>query len=74
MAFLIRTVREIEREVLRRGNRKWWALFLHAKYDKEKVQGWKLDFQKILGVFNVRCPALFTRNMVFEEHSRQRLV
>ena len=25
----------------------------HAKYDKERIQGWKQEIHKILGVFNV---------------------
>ena len=41
-------------------NRKWWKKLFHAKYDKEKVQGWKVDFQNALGIFNVCCvPGLF---------------
>jgi len=50
----VSTIREIEWEVIRHANRKWWELLFHAKYDKEKVQGWKFDFQKTLCFFNVR--------------------
>jgi len=66
MASPLRTIRDIEREIVNHANRKWWKLLFHAKYDKEKVQGWKLALQKTLGIFNVRCTAQVTPPMVPE--------
>ena len=66
------TIRDIEREVVEHANRGWWSRLFHAKYDREKVQGWKLDFQKTLGVFNVRCTTGFACQLaVSEGPSRQ---
>jgi len=66
MALSVSTVREIEWELIRHANKKWWALLFHAKYDKEKVQAWKLDLQKTLAIFNVRYIAQSARSMVSE--------
>ena len=57
---VISTIGNIERDVIEHANKGWWSRLFHAKYDKEKVQEWKLDFQKILGVFNVCCTPQFT--------------
>ena len=55
MVSILSTIRDIEREVMEHANRGWWLRLFHAKYDREKVQGWKLDFQKTLAIFNVCC-------------------
>ena len=45
---------EIERDIIKQGNRNAICRRLHAKNDKKKIPGWKLDLDKILQVFDVR--------------------
>jgi len=66
MAFFHSTIQNIEQEVADHSNRNWWGRLFHAKYDREKVQGWKLDFQKTLGIFSVRCVVRLTQSMISE--------
>jgi len=47
-------VAEIERNIIKQGNRNVVSRRLHAKNDKEKIAAWKLDLDKILQVFDVR--------------------
>jgi len=58
---LLSLISEIEGEIVEHANRRWWWRLFHAKYDKEKVQGWSLDFQKTLGIFNVGHTPQFTQ-------------
>jgi len=44
---------EIERTVRAHTKRSPFTRVFHAKYDKEKIQTWRQDIHKILGVFNV---------------------
>ena len=59
MVSVLSTICDIEREVVRHASRKWWARLFHARYDKEKIQGWELEFQKTLGIFNVSFTSWF---------------
>ena len=43
---LLRTLRGVE---LEHANRRWWSRLFRVKY-KEKVQRWKLKFQRTLNV------------------------
>jgi len=52
-----RTMCDIERTVRKHAERSSLLRAFHARYDKEKIQGWKLDLQKILGIFNVSIPS-----------------
>jgi len=52
--YLTRAVAEIERNVIKQGNRNVVSRRLHAKTDKEKIAAWRLDLDKILQVFDVR--------------------
>ena len=45
---------DIERAVKAHIERSTASRIFHAKFDKEKIQGWKQEIHKILGVFNVR--------------------
>ena len=45
---------EIQRNVIDQGKRNVISRHFHAKNDKEKIAGWKLDLNRILLVFNVR--------------------
>ena len=40
--------------VFKQGKRNVISRYLHAKNDKEKIAGWKLDLVNILHIFNVR--------------------
>jgi len=44
---------DIERTVRKHAERSSLLRAFHARHDKEKIQGWKLDIQKALGIFNV---------------------
>ena len=48
------TVDEIEREIKAHIKRNFVSGMWHARYDREKIQGWKQEILKILGTFNVR--------------------
>lgn len=48
------TTNDIERVVKAHVERSTASRIFHAKFDKEKIQGWKQEIHKILGVFNVR--------------------
>lgn len=65
---IVRTIQEIQKEVIRHANRKWWELLFHAKYDREKVQAWKSDIQQTHLTLHVRDTAQYTRLMVSEGH------
>ena len=45
-------------KVTKQGGRHIVSRFLHAMNDKDMIAGWKLDFNRILVVFDVRS-ALF---------------
>ena len=45
---------EIQRNVIKQGKRNVISRHLHARNDKDKIGGWKLDLNRILHVFNVR--------------------
>ena len=40
--------------MIKQGKRNVISRHLHAKNDKDKIAGWKLDLNRILQVFNVR--------------------
>ena len=48
---------EIQRNVIKQGKRNVISQHLHARNDKDKIGGWKLDLNRILHVFNVRSVA-----------------
>jgi len=48
-------------------NRRWWSRLFHAKYDKEKVQGWKSDFHKTLDIFNVSYTTQSTWQVILRD-------
>jgi len=50
-------VGEIERNIIKQGNRNAISRRLRVKNDKEKIAAWKLDLDKILQVFEVRSVA-----------------
>jgi len=47
-------VGEIERNIIKQGNRNVISQRLHSKNDKERISAWKLDLDKIIQVFDVR--------------------
>ena len=49
---------EIQGRIAKLGKRNAFLQHLHAKDDKEKIAAWRLDFLRILQVFNV-CPVVF---------------
>jgi hypothetical protein len=49
-----RTVAEIQRNVVKRGERNAISRLLCAKNDKDRITTWKQDLNRILLVFNVR--------------------
>ena len=49
-----RAVAEIQRNTTKQGKRNVISRHLHAKNDKEKIAAWRLDFVRILRIFNVR--------------------
>jgi len=46
-------VAEIQRKVIKRGNRSTISRLFHSKDDKEAIAAWGLDLNRILHVFNV---------------------
>ena len=50
-----RTVAEIQRKVIKQSGRNAVSRLVHAANDKETIAAWKLDLNRILHVFNVRC-------------------
>jgi len=44
---------EIQKKVIKQGQRNPISRHLHAKNDKEKIAAWKLELNRILQVFNV---------------------
>ena len=50
----IRTVAEIQRNIIKRSKRNAISRRYHAKDDKEAIAAWKLDLDGILRVFHVR--------------------
>ena len=40
--------------VIKRRGLYWILRLFNAKYDKERIAGWKSDLNKILHIFNVR--------------------
>ena len=48
-----RAVAEIRRKVIKQSKRNAVSRLIHAKNDKEKIAGWKLDLNRFLHVFNV---------------------
>jgi len=46
-------VGEIQRNIIKQGKRNAISRHLHAKNDKERIAGWRLDLNRILQVFNV---------------------
>jgi len=50
-------VAEIERNIVKQGERNTISRHLHAKSDREKIIASKLDLDKMLQVFNVRSVA-----------------
>ena len=52
--FSIRTADEIQRNIIRQGKRNAISRRYRAKDDKEAVAAWRLDFDRILRVFDVR--------------------
>jgi hypothetical protein len=51
-----RTIVEIQRRIIEKGQRNLFSRLAHAKDDKENLASWRLDLNKILHVFNV-CSA-----------------
>ena len=47
-------VAEIQRNLIKQGERNSISRHLHAKSDKETIAGWRSDLNRILHVFNVR--------------------
>ena len=45
---------EIQKKVVKQGERNVASRFFHAMSDKDAIAGWKQDLQLILQVFNVR--------------------
>ena len=45
---------EIERKVIKQSKRNTVSRLLHARNDKEKIAGWKLELNSILQLFTVR--------------------
>ena len=51
--FLIRTMAEVQGNIIKRGKRNPISRCYHAKEDKEAIAAWKLDLNRIRHVFNV---------------------
>lgn len=66
-----RAIQEIQQDVIRHTDRKWWQLLFHAKYDREKVQAWRDDIQKSKSNFMVRKAVQYTQPMVPEGRIRR---
>ena len=49
-----RTVTEIERKVVKRGQRGPLSRFILSKGDKDKIAAWNQDLVRVLHIFNVR--------------------
>ena len=49
-----RAVVEIQRNIIKQGQRNGISRILYAKNDKETIASWRLDLNRILHVFNVR--------------------
>jgi len=47
-------VAEIQRNIIKQGQRNWLTRVVHVKNDKEKVATWRLDLNTIVHVFYVR--------------------
>ena len=41
-------------KIVKQGKRNAVSRHLHARNDKDKIAGWRLDLNRILHVFNVR--------------------
>jgi len=79
-----RTMAEIQGKIVEKRERGLLSRIAHAKHDKETIAAWKLDFIRILQVFNVRSVgsvrlsltasfqtelALNTRNITLDTHN-----
>jgi len=53
-AFDSRTAAEIQGKIVKWGKRNPVSRFIHARNDEEAIATWRLDFIRILQVFNVR--------------------
>ena len=49
-----RTIAEIQRRIIEKGQQNLFSRLAHAKDDKDTLASWRLDLNKILHVFNVR--------------------
>ena len=49
-----RAVAEIQRGVVRGGNRNAISRIFHSKNDQAEIAAWRLDLNRILHIFNVR--------------------
>ena len=49
-----RTITEIQRRIIEKGQRNLFSRLAHAKDDKETLASWRSDLNRILQVFNVR--------------------
>ena len=54
---------EIQRHIAKRGRRNAISRRYHAKDDREAISTWKLDLERILGVFNV-CSVTRARQLL----------
>ena len=54
---------EIQRHITKRGRRNAISRRYHAKDDREAISTWKLDLERILGVFNV-CSVIRARQLL----------
>ena len=61
----IRTVDEIQRHIIERGERNAISRRYHVKEDKEAIATWKLDLDRTLRVFNVCSVTPARRSLTF---------
>ena len=59
-----RTADEIQRHIIGRGKRNPISRRYHARDDKEAITAWKLEFNRIFHVFNVRFVTLARRSLI----------
>jgi len=49
-----RTVAEIQRKIIKHGERNKVIRFFHARNDMDLIANWKSDLNRLLAIFNVR--------------------
>jgi len=58
-----RTVAEIQRNIIKKGERGFLSKIFHAKNDKEVIAAWRVELNMVLHVFNVRWVGCFRQSL-----------